>query len=129
MKHAFKFSVLLFVLLEIAFTPLTTFADSPAYHYGMVKCSGLSLQELAIANQKFDSAYGWNKQLTTPAQWQGTYIARVNQFASTLGCPQVLIDDNTPTGQLTLHYKIYDGWYQFYLNADIAPQVFGAKGF
>ena len=72
MKHAFKFSVLLFVLLEIAFTPLTTFADSPAYHYGMVKCSGLSLQELAIANQKFDSAYGWNKQLTTPAQWQGT---------------------------------------------------------
>ena len=129
MKHAFKFSVLLFVLLAIAFTPLTTFADSPAYHYGMVKCSGLSLSELSIANQRFDSAYGWAKQLTTLQMWQGTYIARVNQFASSVGCPQVLIDDNTPTGQLTLHYKIYDVWYQFYLNADIAPQVFGSLGF
>jgi hypothetical protein len=90
----------------------------------MVQCSGLSLSELAQANQRFDTAYGFAHQLDTPWKWEVSFMPRVNQFASTLGCPQVLIDDGTPDGKLTLPYRIYDFWYFYYLNADVLPQNF-----
>lgn len=98
------------------------FADAPAYQYGLIQCSGLALPELAVANQRFDTWYGWSHQLTTPQQWQASYITRVNEFASTLGCPKVLLDDNTPAGALTLPYRIYDAWFSWYLTGGPQPQ-------
>ena len=93
-------------------------AAPPDYQFALVQCSGLSLTELGTANQEFDSWYGWVFQLTTPAQWQGTYVARVNGFASTLGCPAMLTeaDGKNTAGTLTFAAKMYLPWYRFYLS-------------
>lgn len=94
--------------------PMTAFADGPQpYQYAMIQCSGLgTVENVVYANQQFDTGYGFDHQLTTLGQWQASYIARVNEFASAVGCPQVLQDDNTPTGALTFWYKIYVPQYQ-----------------
>ena len=97
--------------LLILGTPSPAFAESPQpYTYALVKCSGLPVDILILAEQDFDTAYGWSHQLTTPAQWSGSYEARVNEFASLLGCPQVLQD-----GQLTRWFKFYSPTYQHIL--------------
>lgn len=111
-----KVAMLLLVALSIVVFPLTARADGPQpYQYAMIQCSGLgTVENVAYANQQFDSQYGYDHQLTTDGQWQASYIARVNQFASSVGCPQVLQDDGTPTGSLTFWYKIYVPNYQRY---------------
>src|SRR4030065_1480020 len=81
-----KIGLIVLVVLAALLPSIALAGDPPEYHFGMVQCSGLSLVELGIANQKFDSAYGWQHQLTTPAQWIGSYPARVEMFASTVGC-------------------------------------------
>ena len=115
-KRAFKLATILTILgLSLAlFAPSFALADSPQpYQYAMVQCSGLgTVENVVYANQQFDTWYGWQHQLTTPGMWQASYIARVNEFASAAGCPQVLQDDGTPTGTLTFWYKIYVPWYQ-----------------
>ena len=109
----FSAAMLALVIVSAFVAPVALAADPPAYHFGLVQCSGLSLAELSVANQKFDTRYGFEHQLTTPAQWVGSYPARVEEFASTLGCPLVFRD-----GQLTLHYKAFGFWYRFYLVAE-----------
>lgn len=107
--------VLAIVLLG-SLTPLAALAAPPDYHFALAQCSGLSLAELAQANQKFDTAYGWAHQLTTGAQWAGSYEARVNEFAATLGCQPVLKD-----GQLTFGAKLYVPVFKFYFGDGPSP--------
>lgn len=109
------FVLFLFVLIGAALLivmPASASAAPPDYHYALVQCSGLSLSELAVANQRFDTRYGWEHQLTTTAAWLGTYEARVNEFAASLGCGPVLRD-----GQLTFAARLYVPVYKFYLEA------------
>lgn len=103
----FLAGVLLAVLVAISY--VSAFAASPDYHYALMQCSGLTLDELALANQIFDTDYGWAHQLTTNAQWIGTYEARVNEFANSLGCKDVLKD-----GQLTRWADNYAKIYKRY---------------
>lgn len=103
------------VLAGLAF-PVMASAAGPDYQYALVQCSGLSLAELQAAEQRFDTWYGWQKQLTTPAQWTGTYEARVNEFAASLGCPKML-----DSGQLTFAAKLYVPVFRFYLGDKEAP--------
>lgn len=111
-SRSFWALVLVILALLVVGSGTVARADAPQpYTYALVQCSGLSVAELQVAEQKFDTWYGWQKQLTTPAQWLGSYEARVNEFASTLGCPKVL--DN---GALTFNAKIYLPWYRFYLS-------------
>lgn len=76
------------------------------YLYAMPKCSGLSLAQLEWAQQDYDTTYGWTHELVTDWQWRASFEARVNEFAVTIGCPQVLED-----GQLTRWYKFYSPTY------------------
>ena len=107
----FILAALLALSLLMLSVPAPAFADSPQpYTYALVKCSGLPVDILVLAQQDFDTAYGWSHQLTTPAQWSGSYEARVNEFASLLGCPQVLQD-----GQPNRWFKFYSPTYQHIL--------------
>ncbi|GEM_PF-3847101 len=100
--------LLVAVIVICALAPQAAGAENPQpYQFALVKCSSLSLSEVQSANQMFDTTYGYEHQLTTPAQWLGTYEARVNEFASSVGCPRVL-----DGGQLTFWYKIYAPTYQ-----------------
>ncbi len=101
-----KVLVILLVLIFLSAVPASAESPQP-YQYALVKCSGLPVATLVRAEQSFDSAYGYKHQLTTLEQWIGTYEARVNEFASLLGCPQVLSE-----GQLTFWYKIYTPVYR-----------------
>jgi hypothetical protein len=100
-------------VLLIALLPTTAYADGPQpFQYALVKCSGLSIDQVVLGEQQFDTQYGYDHQLTTPEMWTGTYISRVNEFAHTVGCPQVLEDDGSPAGHLTFWFKIYVPTYQ-----------------
>ena len=100
-KFALLLAVMIFILL-----PGISLADQP-YQYALVKCSGLPFSVVVQAEQAFDTAYGWEHNLTTEGQWQATFESRANEFASALGCPKVLQE-----GQLTFWYKIYVPTYQ-----------------
>ena len=106
-----KLLILLFALAlgsYFFFVPQIASAEAPQpYLYAMPRCSGLSITQLQDAQQDFDSAYGWQHQLTTPAQWSASYEARANEFAHALGCPAPLCD-----GALAFAYKIYAPTYQ-----------------
>lgn len=103
------FIVFLGLIAAFGFAPVASAEAPQPYTYALMQCSGLGVNDLAIAQQKFDSAYGWRYQLRTDAQWAGTYEARVNAFAATLGCAPVLRD-----GQLTYAAKIYVPVWGFY---------------
>lgn len=107
--------IFLFVLASVFIAPSIALAAEPpqAYQFAMVKCSGLgTVENVVYANQAFDTWYGTTYNLRTDADWQSTYIARVNNFASVAGCPVMLVDDGTPTGQLSFWARIYAPWYQ-----------------
>jgi hypothetical protein len=106
--------ILALVTIGLPLAPGTALADEPVqpYVYAMVKCSSLSIDQVVLAEQQFDTQYGYDHQLATPEMWTGTYISRVNEFAHTVGCPQVLEDDGSPAGHLTFWFKIYVPTYQ-----------------
>lgn len=110
-----RLSILLIALsLLLILSASIASADGPAdYRAAMVKCSGLNVAQLAHAQQVFDTEYGWAHQLRTPEQWQGTYEARSNEFAQSLGC-------NSPldSGKLTFWYRIYVPTYRHYLDLE-----------
>lgn len=93
----------------VAVSCVSAYAASPDHHFALMQCTGLTLTELGIANQIFDTDYGWAHQLTTNAQWVGTYETRVNEFANSLGCKDVLRD-----GQLTPWAQNYAKVYKRY---------------
>lgn len=106
---AFLFLFLAVALVALVLAPVPAFADGPQpVQYAMVQCSGLPLSIVVKAEQDFDTAYGFTHNLKTPEQWQSTYAARVNEFAASLGCPQVLQDNIT----LTFWSKLYVPTYQ-----------------
>lgn len=106
--------LILILITLFAFAPSIALADSPQpYQYAMVQCSGLgTVENVQFANQAFDTWYGTNYNLKTDGDWKGSYIARVNNFAVSVGCPTVLVDDGSPTGRLSFWYQIYVPWYQ-----------------
>ncbi len=110
-------ALVLYVLVGIGIAR----ADNPQpYQYAIVQCSGAgTVAQVQQAEQVFDTQYGFDHKLITPEQWIGTFIARVNEFASSVGCPQVLRDDGTLSGALTLWYKIYVPNYTRYLRGAI----------
>ena len=112
-----KWKMLIVTLaLVFVFVPSVARADSPQPFQSVItRCSGLgSVAQVQQAEQVFDTQSGYDHQLTTPAQWQGSFISRVNEFASTVGCPPVLQDDGSLSGALTFSYRIYVPWYTRY---------------
>ena len=111
--------VILALALVAVFAPSPAMAADPAkdYQYALSACTGFTVAEIQAYQQKFDSDYGWDHQLTTPAQWEGSYIARANEFAVTLGCQPVIGSDN----QVTFWVKIYRKWFAFYNGAQPTP--------
>lgn len=111
-------TIAIFVIALSMFAPMIVSADVPApqpWQYAAVQCSGLgTVENVVYATNQFDAQYGFDHQLTTPGMWQASYIARTNQFASSIGCPQVLWDDGTLSGSLTMFYRVYVPWYQKY---------------
>jgi hypothetical protein len=106
MKMKVFVSVLVAMVLCVVFVG-AALADGPQdVQYAMTQC-GPSIDLVVSGQQAFDTACGFSHQLTTPAQWQGSYISRVNEFAHAIGCPQMLGDDGSPAGALTFAAKIY----------------------
>ena len=101
------------LLTAIARVPHVAYAESPQpVQYAIAQCSGLSIDLVVSAQQSFDSAYGWAHQLTTPEQWQATYVARVNEFAHAVGCPDVLVQNADGSAALTFSARIYAPIFQ-----------------
>ncbi len=84
----------------------------------MVQCSGLSINDVVSGERQFYDLYWAEHQLLTPAMWQASYIARVNEFAHVIGCPALLSDEgNNLAGQLTFAARIYAPVYRAILTA------------
>lgn len=102
-----KFSIFIAALLFVL-TVKTMLADSPQpVQYAMMHCSGLGIELVVSGERQFDDAYGFNHQLTTAEAWNNTYVARVNEFARLVGCPQMLNDDGSSVGVLSFAARIY----------------------
>ena len=115
-----KLVFVIVVLVLVAFTASPAMAADPVkdYQYSLSACTGFTVAEIQTYQQKFDSDYGWDHQLTTPAQWEGSYIARANEFAVTLGCRPVIGADN----QTTFWVRIYANWFAFFNGARATPE-------
>lgn len=110
--------VLLFALFALA--PVAR-ADSPTpAQYAMIHCSGLPIDYIVSGEQSFDTAFGFAHNLTTPEQWQGSYVDRTNQFARLLGCGDVLTSDGHGAA-LTLAAKVYAPVYGAILKHEAFP--------
>lgn len=103
-----KSLIVLAVLVLSALAPIAVSADGPSdATLAIVQCSGMNLDTVTAGEQAFDTAIGFQKQLTTPAQWQGSYVWRVNEFAHRVGCPDVLTGEGGWPGTLTYAAKYY----------------------
>jgi len=86
------------------------YADKPEpFFWGMVHCSGYQVSELVVLRDKFDSWYGAQRN---NVDWLGSYHARMNEFALSLGCNPLFTAD----GQLTLSYRIVAEWQERVFN-------------
>jgi hypothetical protein len=110
--------VFIFALGLVLVSVPRVLADSPQpYQYSLIRCSGLGIDLVVSGEQQFDTLYGYIHNLTTDAQWQATYISRVNEYASMLGCPAVLNDN----GDLTFQARIYAPVYQWIVEHGPTP--------
>ncbi len=117
-----RLSIIIAVLI-VTLSAKIALADSPQpVQYAMMHCSGLSIDLIMSSERQFDDAYGFNHQLTTPAAWNNTYVARVNEFARTVGCPQMLNDDGSSVGSLTFAAKIYAPVYRVIVTHGVFPE-------
>jgi hypothetical protein len=101
------FAVLLSVIVIATYTPVA-YAEGPSdATLAIVQCSGMNLDTVTSGEQAFDTAIGYQKQLATQAQWEWSYVWRVNQFANRVGCPDVLVAGDSWQGTLTYAAKYY----------------------
>lgn len=110
--------VLLFALFT--FAPVAR-ADGPTpAQYAMIHCSGLSIDYIVSGEQSFDTAFGFAHDLTTPEQWEGSYVDRTNQFAHAIGCGDVLTSDGQGAA-LTLAGKAFGPTFAAILTHGVLP--------
>ncbi len=106
-----KWRIVLLVFV-LSLVPSVALADSPQpAQYALTKCSGLGIDLVVSGQRAFDDAYGSSHQLTTSQMWEGTYLARVNEFAHAVGCGDVLKADGS-AATLTFWAKLYAPVYQ-----------------
>ena len=109
MKWKFALAVL---FVALALVPVSVDAAPPEpFLFGMVNCSGYDVGDLQALRARFDAWYGAEHQVV---DWSGSYHARMNEFAASLGCPAPFNGEQ----QLTLPYRIVAEWqarvYQWY---------------
>lgn len=109
-----KWKIAFLIIILSSLPSVALAADPPEpFLFGMTNCSGYDTGDLAVLRGKFDKWYG--NEHRNGVDWTGSYHARMNEFARSLGCNAPFSDG----GQLTLSYRIAAEWqartYQWFV--------------
>lgn len=113
MKKILALIILIVIILFALFTCDTniTRAQAPEplnWMYAAVKCTSLPLTTIQSDYQTFVTQYGWEHNLTTPEQWQASYVSGVNEYLRQFGCPDGLnLEGTALTTWQSNYYPIY----------------------
>lgn len=104
-----KALAIVLVLFALVLIPQVALADGPTdVQFAIAGYTGVDPSTIMVAEQAFDTQIGFAWNLTTPDQWQKTYVSRSNLFGNSVGAPNFLVDDGvTNSGQLNFAGKIW----------------------